>query len=98
LCDKSVSVRNKGYIIYKTVVKPAMLYGAETWNIKKRQEDRMNVAEMRMLRSMCGLTRMYRLRIRGSVKVTEISKKVQERRLQWFGHVERRETELEDRK
>ncbi|KAI5728881.1 hypothetical protein M8J77_001642 [Diaphorina citri] len=93
LCDKSVSVRNKGYI-YKTVVRPAMLYGAETWPIKKRQEDRMNVAEMRMLRWMCGVTRMDRIRntrIRGSVKVTEISKKVQERRLQWFGHVERRE-------
>uniref|UniRef100_A0A8D8Z0Z0 Endonuclease-reverse transcriptase n=1 Tax=Cacopsylla melanoneura TaxID=428564 RepID=A0A8D8Z0Z0_9HEMI len=51
---------------------------------------------MRILRWMCGVTRMDRIRntrIRGTVKVTEISKKVQERRLQWFGHVERRNQE-----
>ncbi|KAI5735640.1 hypothetical protein M8J77_020866 [Diaphorina citri] len=95
LCDKRISPKNKGYM-YKTIVRPAMLYGAETWPIKKRQEERMNVAEMRMLRWMCGVTRMDRIRntrIRGTVKVTEISRKIQERRLQWFGHVERRDQE-----
>ncbi|KAI5746928.1 hypothetical protein M8J77_009151 [Diaphorina citri] len=95
LCDKRISPKNKGYM-YKTVVRPTMLYGAETWPIKKRQEERMNVAEMRMLRWMCGVTRMDRIRntrIRGTVKVTEISRKIQERRLQWFGHVERRDQE-----
>ena len=30
-------------------------------------------------------------RIRGTVKVVEASAKAQERRLQWFGHVKRRE-------
>ena len=30
-------------------------------------------------------------RIRGSTKVGEITKKVQERRLKWYGHVLRRE-------
>ena len=30
-------------------------------------------------------------RIRGTTKVAEISKKVQERRLQWYGHVMRQE-------
>lgn len=29
--------------------------------------------------------------IRGTVKVVEMSKKIQQRRLQWFGHVMRRE-------
>ena len=49
---------------------------------------------MRMLRWMCGVTRHDRIRnerIRGTTKVIEISKKVQERRLQWYGHVMRRE-------
>ena len=43
---------------------------------------------------MCGVTKRDRIKndfIRGTVKVTEISKKLQERRLQWFGHVMRRE-------
>ena len=51
---------------------------------------------MKMLRWTCGVTKMDRVRnehIRGSIKVTELSKKMQERRLQWFGHVMRRDDE-----
>ena len=42
--------------VYRTVVRPAMLYGAETWATTKRQESRIEVNEMRMLRWMCGVT------------------------------------------
>uniref|UniRef100_A0A8D9FDT2 Endonuclease-reverse transcriptase n=1 Tax=Cacopsylla melanoneura TaxID=428564 RepID=A0A8D9FDT2_9HEMI len=93
LCDKRMSLKIKGKI-YKTVVRPAMLHGAETWAVKKVQEKRLEVAEMKMLRWSCGVTKLDRIRnevIRGKIKVTELSKKVQERRLQWFGHVERRD-------
>ena len=54
------------------------------------------MAEMRMLRWMSGVTKMGRIRnerIRGTTKVGEISKKVQESRLKWYGHVLRREDE-----
>ena len=30
------------------VVMPAVLYGAETWTVKKAQETKLDVAEMRM--------------------------------------------------
>ena len=49
---------------------------------------------MRMLRWMCGVTKLDKItneRIRGTTKVREITKKVQERRLKWCGHVMRRE-------
>ena len=36
--------------VYKTVVRPAMMYGAEMWAVKKAQEKKLDVAEMRMLR------------------------------------------------
>jgi len=49
-------MKKKG-MIYKTVVRLAMMYGAETWPIKKAQENKLNVTEMRMLRWMCGITR-----------------------------------------
>ena len=93
LCDRKISIRLKGRF-YKTVVRPAMLYGSETWAIKKAQEKRLEVAEMRMLRWMCGVSRRDRLRndhVRGSLKVTGLGRKIQERRLCWYGHVMRRE-------
>ena len=84
------------FLFYKTVVRPAMMYGAETWAVKKAQEKKLDVAEMRMLRWMSGVTKLDRIRnerIRGTTKVGEISKKVQESRLKWYGHVLRREEE-----
>ena len=43
---------------------------------------------------MCGVTKLDKIRnerIRGTTKVGEITPKVQERRLKWYGHVVRRE-------
>ena len=44
---------------------------------------------LRMWRWMCGITKMDSIRkeiIRGTTKVGETSKKVQERRPKWYGH------------
>ena len=93
LCDRRISLRVKGKV-YKTVVRPSMMYSAETWAVKKAQQKKLDVAEMRMLRWMSGVTKLDRIRherIRGTTKVGEISKKVQESRLKWYGHVLRRE-------
>ena len=94
-CDRRINLRVKRKV-YKTVVRPAMIYGAETWAVKKAQEKKLDVAEVRMLRWMSGVTKLDRIkneRIRGTTKVGEISKKVQESRLKWYGHVLRREDE-----
>ena len=36
--------------VYKTVIKPTMTHGAEWWTVRKKDENRLHVAEMRMLR------------------------------------------------
>ena len=48
-----MNVKIKGKV-YRPVVRPALMYGAETWALKKTQEKKLEVAEMRMLRWMCG--------------------------------------------
>ena len=56
---------------------------------------------MRMLRWMLGVTRRDKVRnnfIRGTTKIAEVTKKVQERRMQWFGHIKRREEKYVGRK
>ena len=100
LCDRRISFRVKGKV-YKTVVRLGIMYGAQTWAMKKAQEKKLDVAEMRMLRWMSGVTKLDRIRnerIRGTTKVGEISKKVQESRLKWYGHVLRRENECVDKR
>ncbi|XP_046980494.1 uncharacterized protein LOC124545591 [Schistocerca americana] len=48
---------------------------------------------MRMLRRMCGVTRNDRNRnefVRGAVKVGPTGKEIQESRLRWYGHLQRK--------
>ena len=59
-----------------------MVEGAETLAVKKVHE-KMEVAEIKMLRWMCGVTRLDNIRnekIRGSTTMGDISNKVQEMR------------------
>ncbi|KAK3556364.1 hypothetical protein QTP70_007079 [Hemibagrus guttatus] len=98
LCDQKISARIKGKV-YRTVVRPAMLYGLETVSLRKRQESELEVAELKMLRFSLGVTRLDRIRneyIRGTAHVGRLGDKVRETRLRWFGHVQRRETRRMD--
>ncbi|KAK3549329.1 hypothetical protein QTP70_034557 [Hemibagrus guttatus] len=95
LCDQKISARIKGKV-YRTVVRPAMLYGLETVSLRKRQELELEVAELKMLRFSLGVTRLDRIRneyIRGTAHVGRLGDKVREARLRWFGHVQRRDSE-----
>ena len=82
--------------VYKTVVRPALLYGAETWATTRGQEARLEVNEMRMLRWICGVTRRDKIlneHIKGTTRVVQASKKITEKRLKWYGHVRRMKEE-----
>ena len=95
LCDRRMPLKLKGKF-YRTAIRPAMLYGTECWAVKHQHVHKMGVAEMRMLRGMCGHTRKDKIGnedIRGKVGVAEIEGKMRENRLRWFGHVQRRPTD-----
>ena len=92
LCDAKIPIKTKG-TVYKRAVRPAMLYGSECWAVRKCDEQKVHVAEMKMLRWAGGVTRLDRIRndyIRGTFKVTQIQDKMRESRLRWYGHVMRR--------
>ncbi|XP_070050476.1 uncharacterized protein [Nicotiana tomentosiformis] len=89
LCDKNVTSRLMGKF-FKVVVRPTMLYGAECWPVKKSHVQKMKVAEMRMLRWMCGHTRKdknWNEVNRDKVGVASMKDKLRESRLRWFEHV-----------
>ena len=48
--------------LYKTVVRPAMVYGSECWALYKKEEQRLHTTEMKMLRWSQGKTRKDRIK------------------------------------
>ena len=79
--------------LYESVIVPTALYAAETWGMKTADKQRLDVLEMRCLRSMCGVTRWDRLRNeevrRRTGVLLELSNRAEQKGLRWFGHVER---------
>ena len=55
LIGKGMSLKSKG-IIYTTCIRPAMLYGSETWPTKIEDIRKIQRSEMRMLRWMTGVS------------------------------------------
>ena len=49
LIGKGMSLKSRG-IVYTTCIRPAMLYGSETWPTKIEDIRKMQRSEMRMLR------------------------------------------------
>jgi hypothetical protein len=95
LCDKKVPQKLKGKF-YRMAIRPMMLYGIECWPTKRRHVQQLSVAEMRMLRWICGHTRRDRVRnedIRDRVGVASIEEKLVQHWLRWLGHVQRRPPE-----
>ena len=48
--------------LYEGVVVSTALYGAEAWSVKQEDRRRLDVMEMRCLRSIVGVSRMDRVR------------------------------------
>jgi hypothetical protein len=60
LCDPRVPLKLKGKF-YRTTIRPTILYGAECWPTKRRHVQQLSVAEMCMLRWICGHKRRDRI-------------------------------------
>ena len=73
MCDRKVSGGVNGQL-YKTMVRPAMMYGIEILAITKVQQRKMQVAEMKMLRWSLRITR------KGGIRNEEISVKLYHRK------------------
>ena len=48
--------------IYKGVIVTTALYGAEAWGMRSAERRKVNVLEMKCLRSLLGVSRMDRVR------------------------------------
>ena len=79
-------------LMYKSYFVPILTYGAVTWTLGGLQEQRIEAAEMKFLRSIAGVTKMDKIRskeIRKRLGVEQLSYKIGKERLRWFGHMKR---------
>ena len=100
LCDRKLSAKVKGKM-YKSVVRPAMLYGLETVAVTERQIGKMEVAELKMVRWALGVTRKDKIRneyVRGTAKIAKLGDKLWNASLRWYGHIKKERRRLRGEK
>ena len=78
--------------LYEGVIVPTALYGAVAWGIRSAERRKVEVLEMKCLRSLAGVSRVDRVRteeVRGRAGIeTETAGRASQRVLRWFGRVE----------
>lgn len=84
--------------IYKSVIRPILTYGSETWTMTKAMEAKLRCFERKILRKIFGPyhdpnTNQYRMRTNCEVKQiyndNDIVQEIKSQRLRWAGHVHR---------
>ena len=100
LCKRGPSLRMKS-VVYKACVRSMLMYGAATWVMKAGVFQRLRATERRMLRMICGVmlkdiveSTVIALR----VGVDDLEEHLRQKRLRWFGHIARRDEEVEVKK
>ena len=92
LSNRELGIKAKK-CLYEGVIVPTALDGAEAWGMRSAERRKVNVLEMKCLRSLFGMSRMDRVRneeVRRRVGIErELASGADQRVLRWFGHVER---------
>lgn len=94
--SRSIS-QNTKLKMYKTLIRPVLLYGCESWSTTMRDEERLSVFERKILRTIYGPVKegeRYRIRYNHELyrlfKEPDVVKTMKLTRISWAGHVIRR--------
>ena len=84
--------------IYRTIVKPVMIYRSECWAVKKNDTQKLHTTEMRMPRLARGETKMDHIKNEDIWREANIEPMATFLRMRWHGHVFRKEGEDTNKK
>jgi hypothetical protein len=82
--------------IHNIIAKAALQFGSEAWVLKKRDEQRLEAAQMKFLRHLLGVTKLDRERNQSVGKklgVQNIVLEIKQYQREWLQHVERMDTD-----
>ena len=92
LSNRGLGIKAKK-CLYEGVIVPMALYGAEAWGKRSAERRKVNVLEMKCLRSLVGVTQMDRVRnedVRRRAGIErELASRAYQRVLRWCRHLER---------
>jgi hypothetical protein len=82
--------------IYRTLVRPVVAYGSETWTLKAGDENALRCFERKILRRIFGPVQdssgwriRYNQELDGLIAGQDLVRFIKPQRLRWLGHVER---------
>ncbi|KAL4153967.1 hypothetical protein QTP88_001800 [Uroleucon formosanum] len=89
--------------MYMTLLRPIVMYGSETWALRKAEEQRLGVFERKVLRKIYGPVfdnqtnewrKLHNYEIQMQFQRPDIIKEITKRRLMWGGHAWRKQGSL----
>jgi uncharacterized protein YjaZ len=79
--------------IHKITAKAALKFGSEVWVLKKRDKQRLEVAQMKFLRYLLGITKLdkeKKIQVLGKkTGAQNIEKEIEQYQQKWLQHVQR---------
>jgi hypothetical protein len=91
--------------IYKTLIRPVVTYGSETWTLTKSDENLLRIFERKIMRKIYGPIQVgdtWRIRnneeLNRSIKGEDIVKFIKAQRIRWLRYVKRMEVGAMSRK
>jgi len=90
--------------MYKTLIRPVVTYGSETWTLTKSDKYLLRIFEMKILQRIYGLVQegdIWRMRNNEwnrSINKEDIVKLIKAQRIRWLGHVKKMEVGAMPRK
>ena len=81
--------------IHNITAKAALKFGSEAWVLKKREEQRLEAAQMKFLRHLLGITKLDKeknQRIREKTGAQNTVKEIKQYQEKWLQHIQRMDT------
>uniref|UniRef100_A0A8D9DTK6 Craniofacial development protein 2 n=1 Tax=Cacopsylla melanoneura TaxID=428564 RepID=A0A8D9DTK6_9HEMI len=82
--------------IYKTLIRPVVTYGGETWTLTEADKERLRRFERKVIRKIYGGVKVgnewrirYNSEINDILQNQDIVRFIKSRRIEWFGHIQR---------